>query len=125
VPEGASLPTLAARLQAAGIIYSARAFRVHARLLGHPAGIKAGEFLLPKGASEKQILQILTGDEALRRFVTVPEGLPSIMVRERLEAQAALTGPVETPPKAACCPTPMTSRPAKAARRWWAGCRPP
>jgi UPF0755 protein len=49
---------------------------------GHPAGIKAGEFLLPKGASEKQILQILTGDEALRRFVTVPEGLPSIMVRE-------------------------------------------
>ena len=104
VPDGANLAMVAGRLQKSGAIYSARAFRFHARVLGGNAAIKAGEFLLPKGASERQILKILSGDEALRRFVTVPEGLPSVMVQDRLMAQASLTGAVETPPEGSLLP---------------------
>jgi UPF0755 protein len=106
VPEGATLASVSTKLQDAGAVYSGRAFRLHARLLGGAgvAGLKAGEFLLPKGASEHQILTILSGDEALRRFVTVPEGMPSIMVQERLMAQLSLTGEVDVPEEGSVLP---------------------
>jgi UPF0755 protein len=105
VPDGATLSVVATRLQASGAVTSARAFRLHTRMLGHGgANVKAGEFMLPKGASESQILDILSGNEALRRFVTVPEGLPSIMVQERLMAQSALSGPVTVPDEGTILP---------------------
>ena len=104
VPDGASLPMVATKLQKSGAIYSARAFRFHARLLSSGAAVKAGEFLLPKGASERQIVAILSGNEAIRRFVTIPEGLPSIMVRERLVAQPFLTGQAEAPTEGSILP---------------------
>ena len=44
VPDGANLNTVSIRLQKMGAIYSARAFRFHARLFGAGAKIKAGEF---------------------------------------------------------------------------------
>ena len=104
VPDGASLSTVAARLEAAGAISSADSFRLRARLFAGGAPIKAGEFLLPKGASASQILRILQGDEVLRRFVTVPEGMPSIMVYERLMAQPLLTGSIAVPPEGSILP---------------------
>ena len=57
VPDGASLRTIADKLQKDGAISSARAFRWHARLLGRTSAIKAGEFMLPQGASEGQIFR--------------------------------------------------------------------
>jgi len=104
VPDGASLNTISVRLQNAGAIYSARAFRFHARLFGAGGKVRAGEFLIPAGASESQILKIITGDEALRRFVTIPEGLPSVMVEDRLNAQTFLTGAVATPEEGSVLP---------------------
>ena len=104
VPDGASLNTISIRLQNAGAIYSARAFSFHARLFGSGGKIKAGEFLLPAGASESQILKILTGDDALRRFITIPEGLPSVMVEDRINAQSYLTGTVAPPEEGSVLP---------------------
>jgi len=104
VPDGASLGSAAAKLEAEGAISSASAFGLRARLFGGGAPIKAGEFLLPKGASPSKILTILQGDEVLRRFVTVPEGMPSIMVYERLMAQPYLTGPVAVPAEGSVLP---------------------
>jgi len=104
VPDGAGLKLVSEKLQREGAIYSARALRFHVRVLGHGDGIKAGEFKLPAGASEKQILDIISGDAVLRRFVTVPEGLPSIMVQEKLEANADLIGPVDVPPEGSLLP---------------------
>ncbi len=104
VPDGASLATVAAKLEKAGAIKSADSFRLRARLFAGGAPIKAGEFLLPKGASPSRILAILQGDEVLRRFVTVPEGMPSIMVYERLMAQPLLTGGIPVPPEGSILP---------------------
>ena len=104
VPDGASLGTVSAKLEQAGAIRSADSFRLRARFFGGGAPIKAGEFLLPKGASPSQILAILQGDEVLRRFVTVPEGMPSIMVYERLMAQPLLTGSIAVPPEGSILP---------------------
>ncbi|HMO68659.1 MAG TPA: endolytic transglycosylase MltG [Novosphingobium sp.] len=104
VPDGASLGTVSVKLEREGAIASASAFRLRARLLGGGAPIKAGEFLLPKGASGAKILEILQGSEVLRRFVTVPEGMPSIMVHERLMAQPHLTGEIEVPAEGSVLP---------------------
>lgn len=104
VPDGAGLTVVAAKLQREGAIYSARALRFHAKLMRAGGGIKAGEFLLPKGASEQQILAIITGDQVLRRFVTIPEGLPSIMVKEKLLANPDLIGTVDAPREGSILP---------------------
>jgi UPF0755 protein len=104
VPDGASLGGVAARLEKQGAIGSARAFMLRARMLGGGGAIKAGEFLLPKGASGSQILSILRSDEVIRRFVTVPEGMPSIMVAERLRAQPFLTGSIADPAEGSILP---------------------
>ncbi len=97
VPDGSSLASIATKLEKERAIASADSFRLRARLFGGGAPIKAGEFLLPEGASPSKILAILQGDEVLRRFVTVPEGMPSIMVYDRLMAQPLLTGSIAVP----------------------------
>ncbi|MBS0253740.1 MAG: endolytic transglycosylase MltG [Proteobacteria bacterium] len=104
VPDGATLGEVAQKLEDKGAVLSARTFRWRARMFGHGQRVKAGEFMLPLGASESKILSILAGDEALRRFVTVPEGLPSVMVQERLMAQGVLEGSVEVPDEGSVLP---------------------
>jgi len=104
VPDGSSLNGVAAKLEKEGAISSAEFFRLRARIFGGGASIKAGEFMLPKGASPSRILQIIQGDEVLRRFVTVPEGMPSIMVWERLMAQPHLTGEIPVPAEGSILP---------------------
>lgn len=104
VPDGSSVASVAAKLEKEGAIASAERFRLRARLLGGSAPIKAGEFMLPKGASPSRILSILQGDEVIRRFVTIPEGMPSIMVYERLMAQNQLTGSVAVPDEGSVLP---------------------
>lgn len=97
VPEGASLASVAEKLEAEGIIASAGAFRTRARLLGGGVALKAGEYAIPAHASGSAILAILQGvGGEVRRLVMIPEGMPAIMVQERLMAQPLLTGPVPT-----------------------------
>jgi UPF0755 protein len=104
VPDGSSLGSVAAKLEVEGAIGSAEAFRYRARLFGGGAPIKAGEFMLPEGASPAQILQVLQGDDVMRRFVTIPEGMPSVMVHDRLMAQPFLTGPIPVPSEGTVLP---------------------
>ena len=105
VPEGSTLGSLALKLQKEGAIRSASAFRLHAKLFGGGANdIKAGEFELPARVSESQILGLLAEGETLNRFVMIPEGMPSIMVHDRLMARPLLAGPVETPREGSVLP---------------------
>ncbi|MCH7628086.1 MULTISPECIES: endolytic transglycosylase MltG [Novosphingobium] len=105
VPAGSSLSGIAPELEQEGVVASAGTFRARARLLGGKEPIKAGEFTIPAGASGAQVLRILQGQEGVtQRLVTVPEGMPSIMVRERLMAQPLLTGDVGEPAEGSILP---------------------
>ncbi len=104
VPDGSSLSGVADKLEKDGVISSASAFKLRARLIGGGSAIKAGEFLIPKGASMARVMAVIAGDEVLRRFVTVPEGMPSIMVYERLNANPWLTGEIAVPPEGSVLP---------------------
>jgi len=104
VPSGASLTSVAAKLEDEGAIRSARGFVIRARIFGGGSPIRAGEFKLPKAASPAQILGIIQSNEVIRRIVTIPEGMPSIMVHERLMAQPYLTGEVAIPDEGTVLP---------------------
>lgn len=104
VPDGASLGAVAAKLEKEGVISSATAFKLRARIFGVGRTIKAGEFKLPGHASMSQVLSIVASDQILRRFVTVPEGMPSIMVYEKLMANPDLTGSIEVPAEGSLLP---------------------
>ncbi len=104
VPSGSSLTSVAEKLEAEGMIASADSFLLWAKVLGGSDPIKAGEFLVPAGSSPSQILDTFQHGEVIRRFVTIPEGLPSILVYERLMAEPMLTGPIPVPQEGSVLP---------------------
>ena len=104
IPQGASVARAAQVLEEAGALEDAGGFRTRARLLGSDKPIRAGEYEVPAGASESAILDLLQSGRVLQRFVIVPEGLPSVMVHDRLMRAAFLTGQVPVPEEGSVLP---------------------
>lgn len=104
VPTGANLTQVARQLDEEGLIASSEAFLLRAKIFGSSDPIQAGEFLLPAGASASSILSTFQSGDVIRRFVTIPEGMPSILVHERLMAEDLLTGGVPVPQEGTVLP---------------------
>ena len=104
IPSGASVSAVADKLEAEGLVSSAEGFVLRARLFGSSDPIQAGEFRLTAGMSQSQILEKFQSGDVIRRFVTIPEGMPSIMVWERLMAEDLLTGEIDVPPEGSILP---------------------
>ncbi len=104
IKEGSTLSAAAETLEQDGAIKSAQAFLNRARLLGGGATIKAGEFFIPAKASNSDIMDIMQGGDVLERLVTVPEGMPSVMVRDALMAEPLLTGEIPVPAEGSILP---------------------
>jgi UPF0755 protein len=97
VKEGASVASVARELDRQGAIPgSARTYRVMARIFGSNDPIQAGEFEIPKGMGGAAILDLLQHGRPVQRLITVTEGMPSIIVAEKLAANEFLTGPTPT-----------------------------
>jgi UPF0755 protein len=104
VVEGGTLRTAARELEKAGAVGSAKRFLILARLFGSQGIIRAGEYEVPKRASAHAILDLLQSGKTMQRFITVPEGTPSIVVYEKLKANPLLTGPVAMPAEGSVLP---------------------
>ena len=104
VKAGSGIRLVAKQLQKGGVVKSADAFVNRARIFGATSTIKAGEFLVPAAASNADILSILTGGKTVQRMVTVPEGMPSIMIFDRLMANDMLTGTIPVPAEGSILP---------------------
>jgi UPF0755 protein len=103
IPRGSSLPRAAEILEKAGVIASSSRFVFQAKLFGGGT-IKAGEYEFPARASNAQVLALLRAGKTLQRLVTVPEGMPSVLVWERLMKAPALTGEVPVPEEGSVLP---------------------
>ena len=104
VPEGASLSRAAEELEKAGAIRSADQFLLLSRILGGAAPIKAGEYRVPAGLSQSDVLKMMQGGKTLQRFVTVPEGTPSILVYDALMKAPQLSGSISVPAEGSVLP---------------------
>jgi UPF0755 protein len=104
VPEGATLAAAARAMEKAGAIRSTTRFLRDVKMFGSDAPIKAGEYAVPAGASEADILTLLQEGKTRQRLVTIPEGMPAVLVAERLRAEPLLSGTVETPAEGSVLP---------------------
>ena len=104
IKDGESLTGAARTLETSGAIRSADMFLTFARIFGDGAPIQSGEYRIPKGMSASDVLKMLQGGKTMQRFVMVPEGLPSILVYERLKAEPLLTGDVAVPAEGSVLP---------------------
>jgi UPF0755 protein len=104
IPQGSSLSSASKILEREGAVGSADAFLTNARLFGGGEPIKPGEYEIKAGMGSSEILKLLQSGKVLQRFVVLPEGMPSILVYERLMATPLLTGDIEVPPEGSVLP---------------------
>ena len=105
VKEGTTLRSASRQLEKEGAIPgSARTYYVMARLFGSGDPIQAGEFEIPKGTGGSAVLDLLQHGKPLLRLVTVTEGMPSIIVQEKLSASPYLKGPTPEIPEGSVLP---------------------
>jgi UPF0755 protein len=105
VEEGSTVGSVARQLGKQGAIPgSARTYYVMARLLGSGDPIQAGEFAIPKGMGGAAILDLLQHGKPVQRLITVTEGMPSIIVEDKLRANPYLTGALPAIPEGSVLP---------------------
>ena len=105
VEEGSTLGSVARQLEAQGAIPgTARSYRLVARLLGSGDPVQAGEFEIPKGMGGSAVLDLLQHGKPVQRLITVTEGMPSIIVGEKLAANRYLSGPLPPIPEGSVLP---------------------
>lgn len=93
VKEGTTLRAVSRQLAKEGAIPgSARTFYMMARIFGSHDPVQAGEFRIPKGMGGASVLNLLQHGKPVQRLITVTEGMPSIIVQEKLTAIPYLTG---------------------------------
>ena len=97
IPEGSTIGSVARRLEREGAIPgTAKTYYAMARVLGSDDPIQAGEFQIPKGMGGSAILELLQHGKPVQRLITVTEGMPAIIVSEKIERNPYLAGPVPT-----------------------------
>ena len=104
VASGSSLKAAANMLEDKGAIGSASAFLRNAKLFGSDEPIKPGEYEIKVGMDDAAVLALLQSGKTLQRFVTIPEGMPAVLVQERLMATDMLTGDAPLPAEGSVLP---------------------
>lgn len=111
IEQGSSVARVAYQLEREGLIRgNATTFRGFARLFGGGAPVQAGEFDLRPKMSAAAILTHLQYGRPVQRLVTIPEGMPSVLVHERLMRVPYLTGTIEVPAEGSVLPDSYTYR---------------
>ena len=105
LPRGAGLIAIAAQLEREGVVRDARIFRIMVTIDGGDRSLRAGEFVVPAGASMAEIYDVLRFGEFVQHPITAAEGLTSAMIAAIVAEADVLTGEIEAvPPEGALLP---------------------
>lgn len=104
VPPGSTLSAAARELEKVGAVRSTTGFLRFARRFGSSEPIKAGEYEIPPHMSARDILGLLQSGRTVQRLITIPEGMPSIEVFERIAREKLLTGKLPVPAEGSVLP---------------------
>ncbi len=113
IPKNEGTHEIASRLEREGIVTDRRLFiagYVWSKFAsvaegGKPVQLKAGDYAVKQNASVRQIIELLSEGKTMSYRVTVPEGLTSHQIVERLKADANLAGEIEAvPPEGSLLP---------------------
>ncbi|MBN9000069.1 MAG: endolytic transglycosylase MltG, partial [Rhizobiales bacterium] len=98
IDRGAGLADIAGELAERGLISSKWIFVAGVRASRLQDQLKAGEYLIPAHASMRDIMNALVEGKAIVYSVTIPEGLTSQQIVDRLNADPVLLGKLVTVP---------------------------
>jgi UPF0755 protein len=111
IPRGEGSHEIADRLEREGVVADRRMFvagylwQKLAASAGKPVQLRAGEYEIKPGASIRQVVDILAEGKTLLYRWTVPEGLTSYQIVERIKADPNFTGEVTAlPPEGSLMP---------------------
>lgn len=99
IPKGEGTYDIAGRLERDGVIADRRLFMAQylARTFGGSGtdrSIKAGDYEIRAGASVRDVLDSLMEGRAILYKITIPEGLTTLQIVERLRADQGLSGDI-------------------------------
>ena len=109
IPKGEGRIAIATRLEREGVISNRWTFiagyLLHNAFSEKQADLKAGDYEIKKSASMADVLGILTQGHAILSKLTIPEGLTSLQIVERIRAEPELAGEVtDIPPEGSLLP---------------------
>jgi len=91
--------TIGEQLERAGVVDSALWFSAMTTLDGSRGSLKRGEYAFKAGVSLRQVEAELIAHKVVQHKLTIPEGLTSDQVVERLRDDDVLIGDVKEPPR--------------------------
>ena len=98
VPPG-GLSEISELLQREGLIEHPWTFRIAAMMSGNWSRLKAGEYLFKARVSQQEIIDIIAEGKAVEHAVTIPEGLTSEQIVQRIRENELLTGDINETPR--------------------------
>ena len=105
ISPGASLDSIAGRLERQNVISQKLVFWAGVRLYKAEGKLRAGEYLFEPGVSMREVMNALVSGKSILHAVTIPEGMTSELAVARLLADEVLTGSIsEVPPEGSLLP---------------------
>jgi UPF0755 protein len=98
IDSGAGLADIAETLEDSGAISNRWVFRMAVAFYGNQGSMQAGEYLIPAQASMREIMDLMVEGQTVVYSVTIPEGLTSQQIVDRLMANDVLTGDIAQVP---------------------------
>jgi UPF0755 protein len=99
IAPGTEVPEIIAQLDHEGVIDSPFLLNIELLLEGNRAKVKAGEYLFKQNISLREVIDELVSGKQVLHAITIPEGLTSEQIVERLRESDVLIGDVAEVPK--------------------------
>lgn len=93
------VPEILAQLEREGVIDSPLLINLTLWLEGNRANVKAGEYVFKKEASVRDVIDTLVSGKQVLHSITIPEGLTSEQIVQRLRDSDVLAGEIREIPK--------------------------
>ena len=102
IPKG---DDVAETLEEQGVVDSAQLMKATLLLEGKKASVKAGEYLFKQSASLQDVIDTLVSGKQVLHALTIPEGLTSLQVVDRIRDNDVLVGDLKSiPPEGSLMP---------------------
>ncbi|MEA2841585.1 MAG: hypothetical protein QOF41_2915 [Methylobacteriaceae bacterium] len=99
IAPGTDVPEIIAQLEREGVIDSPLMMNAALVIEGNRSKLKAGEYLFHQHASLRDVIDVVVNGRQILHAITIPEGLTSEQIVQRLKDSDVLAGDVREPPK--------------------------
>ncbi len=99
IAQGSDTDDIGEQLATQGVIESSTQFGLALFFEGARGKLKAGEYLIKQGASLQDVIDAIVQGRAILHAITIPEGLTSRQIVERLRADDVLAGDIHEIPR--------------------------